>query len=79
MNDTRLLDWLEQAASDGSCPALICDDNGHWAVAFDGMQNVPEGDDAQDIVTSFFIEKDGWFEDVRTALRAAYKDYEERG
>ena len=56
----------------GGAPALINDDNGHWALAFDGMQNVPMGDEPCDIDTCFFVEKDMWHEEPGVAIcRAA--------
>ena len=57
---------------DGAAPALINDDNNHWTLAFDGMQNVPMGDEPCDIETCFFVEKDLWHEEPGVAIcRAA--------
>ena len=56
----------------GACPALINDDNGHWALAFDGVQNVPMNSEPCDIQTTFFVEKDLWHEEAGIAIcRAA--------
>jgi len=49
---------------------LIDDDNGHVALVFDGAQNVPMGDDPEDIATTFFIEKDKWRSNLRSAIDA---------
>jgi len=68
MTDTEILDWLEQ--QDGA--ALVNDDAGHWAVAFDGIQSV-SADPPQDTDTSFFIEKDQWCSTIREAINKAIK------
>jgi len=68
MTDTERLDWLEQH---GDGMALISDDNGHWTVTGDGMQNCPIGDEKQDIETVFFIEADGWSDSIREAIDRA--------
>ena len=72
--DTARLNWLEQLASEGACPAVLNDDNGHWAVAFDGMQNVPEDDGPQDIQTTFFVEAKDWHASIREALDDAMEN-----
>lgn len=59
---------LELLTKKGFCPNLLNDDNGHWAVAFDGFQNVPVGDEPGDIFTSIFIEKSRWKKTIREAL-----------
>lgn len=63
---SELIDWLEQ--QQGS--ALVSDDCGHWAVATDGMQNVPKKTPA-DIQTTFFIMKNEWKKTIRAAIEAA--------
>ena len=69
MNDTERIDWLIKAASEGDCPALISDDNGHWAVSSTGVQSVPAGDDEpQFISTTFLVEEGEWFDDPRAAI-----------
>lgn len=64
--DTERLDWL---AKQGGA-ALVNDDFGHWAVSFDGMQNVPRKTPA-DIQTMFVIEKKQWKKTIRQAIDAA--------
>lgn len=71
-SDTDRLDWL--AEQDGA--AIISDDNGHWAVSFTGMQNVPVGDEPCDIDTTFFIEAREWHGSVREAIDAAAGELE---
>ena len=70
MNDTERLDYLESITKEGSCPGLINDDNGHWAVAEDGVQNCPMGDEPVDIQTTFFIEAKDWHPTIREAIDA---------
>jgi len=63
---------LEVLIKGGACPSLIFDDNKHWALSLEGMQNVPESDNPIDIWTSFFIEKDYWCDSAPLAIcRAA--------
>ena len=64
--DKERLDWLEEQAGAG----LVSDDNGHWAVSFVGMQNVPEGTEPQDIATNFFVEAKEWRDSIREAIDA---------
>ena len=70
MNDTERIDWLEAYAKQGGCPALLNDDNGHWAVSATGVQDMPNGDEAADISTSFFVEAGEWRNSVREAIDA---------
>lgn len=63
--DKERIDWLEKY---GFGAALINDDNGHWAVAFGGFQNVPEGNTPWDIQTTHFVEKGKWRDDIRSAI-----------
>lgn len=67
MTDTERLDWLSKQFGCG----LINDDNGHWAVSWDGVQNVPMGRGPSDIDTAFFIKKKAWRKTIRAAIDAA--------
>jgi len=62
--DKEMLDWLKRA----DCYSLISDDNGHWACTADGMQNVPEGKEPVEIMTTFLVEKGDWFDSPRKAI-----------
>jgi len=35
----NLIEVLNKVADKGYCPALLFDDNGKWALAFDGAQS----------------------------------------
>lgn len=59
---------LESLSEIGYCPNLLNDDNGHWAVKFDGFQNVPIGDDPEDISTTCFVEAKDWKDTIYEAL-----------
>lgn len=61
----QLLDLL---ADDGYCPNLMNDDNGHWALVFDGFQNVPLGNDPDDISSCVWIERKYWKDNIRGAV-----------
>lgn len=52
----------------GQCPNLLNDDNGHWAVSGDGLQNVVYGDELQDVETHFMVEAKDWKNSPREAL-----------
>lgn len=70
--DTERMDWLEKY---GFGAALINDDNGHWAVAFDGWQNILKGKEPYDIQTTHFVEKDKWRDDIRSAIDEAMDEH----
>lgn len=59
---------LEQLSDMGHCPALIFDDNGHWAVTSAGVQDVSLEEGPSDISTCFFIEAHEWKNTVREAV-----------
>lgn len=57
--------WLIE---DGYCPAILYDDNGHWALSLEGWQNVPDGDESQEIATTFLVEAALWADIVPLAI-----------
>ena len=59
---------FESLAEIGYCPNLLNDDNGHWAVKFDGFQNVPMCDEPEYISTTCFIEAKDWKDSIYEAL-----------
>lgn len=69
-HDITFIEAMEELAEKGYCPNLLNDDNGHWAVAFDGYQTVPtmSDDGRDDIQSSFYVEKDYWFKSIEEAL-----------
>lgn len=75
--DTELLDGLERLVKSGDCPGVINDDNGHWAVTGDGMQNCVSGDEPSDVSTSFWVEASKWRKTIREAI-SDYLDEAER-
>lgn len=52
----------------GGCPSILYDDNGFFAVASDGFQNVVFGDEPSDVDISHHITKDKWKKTIREAL-----------
>lgn len=69
MTDTERIDGLVRLAENGDCPALISDDNGHWAVVSDGFQNMPQSTrEAETIMATFIVEAGDWFDDPRAAI-----------
>ena len=67
ITDKERLDWLEHITNTGACPGLIFDDDGRWAVAFDGVQPVPLGN-PEDMYSTFFIRAKQWKGSVRKAI-----------
>lgn len=63
-----LEDVFDKLNKNGSCPGLIHDDNGHYALSFSGMQDVSFGKEPTDICTSFFVEAKEWKGTVREAV-----------
>ncbi|MFA5299688.1 MAG: hypothetical protein WC389_16005 [Lutibacter sp.] len=59
---------LEELTKIGYAPNLLNDDNGHWAVSGDGFQNLPEGDEPEDISTTIFVEAKSWKDSIKEAL-----------
>jgi len=59
---------LIKLSEHGGCPALLNDDNGHWAVSFEGFQNVAIEGYPTDITTTFFIKANDWKDTIREAL-----------
>ena len=65
---------LESLAEIGYCPNLLNDDNGHWAVKFDGFKilkinpYLPMDDEPEDISTTCFIEAKDWKDSIYEAL-----------
>lgn len=70
MTDTQRIDWLEK--QDGW--ALVSDDAGRWACVCSGMQNVPNPDKPTDIDTTFFIDADDWYANIRDAIDKAMEN-----
>lgn len=65
--NSTLEDTLQDLAKTGLSPALVHNDKNHWAVSFDGVQQVAS-DPPTTIFTTFIIEKHKWFKYVRDAV-----------
>lgn len=65
--DRDRLDWLD---SQYGC-ALVNDDDGMWAVAGDGVQNIREGGPLE---TTFYIEPEQFRRSTREAIDAAMEE-----
>ncbi len=59
---------LEALTHLGCAPNLLYDDNGHWAISSMGMQNVPEGDEPEDMNMVVFIEAKSWKDTIYEAI-----------
>ena len=62
-----LSDVLLYIEGQGMCPCLLNDDFFHWALVFDGYQDVSD-DVPCDIQTSFFVEKRYWKNTIDEAV-----------
>lgn len=62
---------LENLSEIGYCPNLLNDDNGHWAVVFDGFQSMPIGDAPDDVALTCFVEAKDWKDSIYDALISA--------
>lgn len=78
MTDTELLDALEATTRQGACPAILFDDNGHWAVATDSIGTVPPADAVSDMMTTIWVPASAWRSTLREAIRC-YIEQENRG
>jgi hypothetical protein len=60
---------VEKLVNTGHCPALLYNDNEHWTLSLDGLQNLPldEGEEF-DLYTTFFVEKGMWLDSVPLAI-----------
>lgn len=58
---------LNKLSESGDCPNLLNDDNGHWALVFDGIQSVPE-EDISDMWTCFHVGKEYWKDSIYEAV-----------
>jgi len=75
-------DQLLEALQNSYGESLICDDNGRWAVAGCGHQNLTDpkigqliSDGPIFIETVFWIEADEWCDSIREALLKWHKDH----
>lgn len=68
--DTELLDGLEKLVERGSCPGIINDDKGHWAVSDTGHQSIQPGPGPDNVDTSFYVEAHEWRKTIREAINA---------
>ena len=59
---------LEALAEIGFSPNLLNDDNGHWAVVFDGLQSIAAGPDREDCMTTAFVRAENWKDSIYDAL-----------
>jgi hypothetical protein len=71
--DSALLDWLDDVTHKGWCPALVFDDNGFWAVSFEGGGPAIWGDApwAEQITISVEVEPGLWRPTAREAIAYA--------
>lgn len=69
-HDQGLIEALEALANDGYCPNLLNDDNGNFALVFDGYQTVVFGK-RTDVDTSFHVPKAFWKATVTKAVEYA--------
>ena len=54
----------------GIAPSVIYDDNGHFAVSADGMQEIPVEEEKGTIGLTTIVEKEQWKDSPREALES---------
>ena len=59
---------LQELTKIGYAPNLVYDDNGHWAVSFNGFQTLAIGDEPEDASITCFVEKEYWKKEIKEAL-----------
>ena len=71
--DAERLRQFTRWADEGLCPALVFDDNGHWAVSFDGAGEMFTGDDPpqKGTVREALVEPGKWRDTPAEAIDAA--------
>jgi hypothetical protein len=69
---------LEEMPNTGLCPALIYDDDGHWAVANDGTQTLSLQEGTNDVYTSFFVKKEDWKDSPTRAIAESWAMWSEQ-
>ena len=53
---------MQAIVNNGDCPALLFDDNGHWAISDVGFENI------DGLWYDYDIEPDSWKDSIREAL-----------
>jgi len=66
ITDKERIDWLENKFNYGHSPALVTDDNGHWAVSFIGIQNVSFK--KRDLDVMICVKTKQWKKTIRKAI-----------
>lgn len=69
----NLIKELNALADKGYCPALLFDDDGRWALVFDGTQPANLNSNAQSMYTTFFVDADSWKDTIEEAVEYAIK------
>lgn len=72
--DISFIEALQELSEFGFCPNLLNDDNGHWAVVYDGFQTLAYGDEPCDVQSSFYVEKKFWKDNIYDALIVSFEE-----
>lgn len=72
-----LVEQFKHWERQGCCPALVNDDNGHWAISFNGMSPVFDSDEPRDMDIVTFVDKAEWQNTIEEALAYAVAHYKE--
>lgn len=75
MTDTERLDMMEKMADQGLAPAILNDDNGHWAMVFEGTATISGSDDPSDWSGAFVVEAKQWKSTFREAIDAGIAEF----
>jgi len=61
-------DILSKMAESGFCPAIIYDDDGHWAVPTESVSSVAWSGTPADLSVAYFIEESMWCDTIARAI-----------
>ena len=64
----QALQLIVKMADEGFCPALVFDDDGRWALSFEGVSGIKFEEDSQDLDMRIFVKKHEWNESLTRAI-----------
>lgn len=67
----NLIKVLNKLADRGYCPALLFDDDGRWALSFEGIQNVNFENTSIDMSINSFVDANDWKDTIEEAVEYA--------
>lgn len=73
--DTARLDFIERMTDEGWAPCIVYDDDGRWAVTYDGSSPIPpDGGFRKPVHIVTMVMPNLWRDSIRAAIDAAMDD-----